>query len=69
MKTSQQTSRANGQDNSGAFPTDKEIFELIAEAAYFRAQKRGFTPGLEAEDWAAAEAEVRARLQAPRTSR
>ena len=35
---------------------------LIAEAAYFRAEKRGFSPGHEAEDWLAAEAEVDARL-------
>ena len=35
---------------------------LIAEAAYFRAQKRGFAPGHETEDWLAAEAEVDARL-------
>ena len=31
---------------------------LIAEAAYFRAERRGFAPGHEAEDWLAAEAEV-----------
>jgi hypothetical protein len=37
---------------------------LIAEAAYFRAEKRGFTPGSEAADWLAAEAEVDARLLA-----
>jgi hypothetical protein len=35
---------------------------LIAEAAYFRAEKRGFAPGHEQEDWLAAEAEVDARL-------
>lgn len=37
---------------------------LIAEAAYFRAEKRGFAPGHENEDWLAAEAEVDARLLA-----
>jgi hypothetical protein len=35
---------------------------LIAEAAYFRAEKRGFAPGHEKDDWLAAEAEVDARL-------
>jgi hypothetical protein len=35
---------------------------LIAEAAYFRAEKRGFAPGHEAEDWLAAESEVDAKL-------
>jgi hypothetical protein len=35
---------------------------LIAEAAYFRAERRGFMPGHETEDWLAAEEEVDAHL-------
>jgi hypothetical protein len=35
---------------------------LIAEAAYYRAEQRGFAPGHDAEDWLAAEAEVDAKL-------
>jgi hypothetical protein len=35
---------------------------LIAEAAYYRAEQRGFAPGHETEDWLAAEAEVDAKL-------
>jgi hypothetical protein len=35
---------------------------LIAECAYFRAERRGFQPGHESEDWFAAEAEVDARI-------
>jgi len=35
---------------------------LIARAAYFRAQNRGFEPGHEQADWLAAEAEVDAEL-------
>ena len=31
---------------------------LIATAAYYRAEKRGFAPGHETEDWLAAEREV-----------
>jgi hypothetical protein len=31
---------------------------LIAESAYFRAERRGFEPGHEAEDWVAAEQEI-----------
>lgn len=31
---------------------------MIAEAAYFRAQRRGFQAGHALEDWLAAEAEV-----------
>ncbi|HEV7607302.1 MAG TPA: DUF2934 domain-containing protein [Steroidobacteraceae bacterium] len=36
--------------------------ELIAEAAFFRAERRGFAPGHEIEDWLAAESEVDAKL-------
>lgn len=31
---------------------------MVAEAAYFRAERRGFVPGHELEDWLAAESEV-----------
>lgn len=37
---------------------------MIAEGAYLRAERRGFTSGHEAEDWLAAEAEVDALLKA-----
>ncbi|MGH8296320.1 MAG: DUF2934 domain-containing protein [Steroidobacteraceae bacterium] len=37
---------------------------MIAQAAYLRAERRGFAPGGEAEDWLAAEAEVDALLKA-----
>lgn len=36
--------------------------ELVRMAAYFRAERRGFAPGYEIEDWLAAEAEVAAKL-------
>lgn len=35
---------------------------MIAEAAYLRAERRGFDPGHETEDWLAAEEEVDALL-------
>jgi len=31
---------------------------MIAEAAYYRAQRRGFEPGHELEDWVTAEGEI-----------
>jgi hypothetical protein len=37
---------------------------LIAEAAYLRAECRGFAPGHEVEDWVAAEAEIDLALTA-----
>jgi hypothetical protein len=36
--------------------------ELIAQAAYFLAERRGFQPGHEAQDWHAAEAEIDSAL-------
>ena len=41
----------------------KERYQMIAEAAYFRAEKRGFTSGNIEEDWIAAEAEIDKILQ------
>jgi hypothetical protein len=31
---------------------------MVAEAAYYRAERRGFAPGAEMDDWLAAEAEI-----------
>ena len=39
---------------------------MIAEAAYLRAERRGFAPGGEEEDWMAAEIEVDQLLSADR---
>ncbi|MGE5626099.1 MAG: DUF2934 domain-containing protein [Bacillota bacterium] len=36
---------------------------MIAEAAYFRAEKRGFAPGDEVADWLQAEAEIESMLE------
>lgn len=38
---------------------------MIAAAAYFRAEKRGFEPGHELDDWLAAEVEVANARQLP----
>jgi hypothetical protein len=40
---------------------------LVAKAAYFRAERRQFQPGHELEDWLAAEAEVDRRLARARS--
>lgn len=36
---------------------------MIAEAAYYRAEQRGFAPGFELDDWLASESELNARIQ------
>jgi hypothetical protein len=43
-------------------PADTERHRLIAEAAYYRAQRRNFQPGHELEDWLEAEADVARQL-------
>lgn len=35
-----------------------ELYNWIAVAAYYRAEKRGFAPGGETQDWIEAEAEI-----------
>jgi hypothetical protein len=42
---------------------------MIAEAAYLRAERRGFLPGSEMEDWLAAERDVDALLSAVQGAR
>ncbi len=41
-----------------AAPSQEERQRWIATAAYHRAEKRGFVPGYEAQDWFEAEAEI-----------
>lgn len=42
--------------------SDEERLSMIAETAYFKAEKRGFVGGNPEEDWLAAESEVDAVL-------
>jgi hypothetical protein len=52
--------------NDGATSlTPAERLRMIEMAAFFRAERRGFAPGHEFEDWLAAEAEVAALVPAP----
>jgi hypothetical protein len=52
--TPQQTREAPGPAAVGP----KERYHGLAEAAYFRAEHRGFLPGYELQDWLEAEAEL-----------
>ena len=46
-------------------PSSSDLHAMIAEAAYFKAEKRGFMPGLETTDWLDAEREVAAAVAKP----
>ena len=54
----QRTDVADQRSSSAALIDPERRRALIAEAAYFRAERRGFAPGHEAEDWVAAETEI-----------
>ena len=44
---------------NGAMPiTPEQRYRMICDAAYYRAERRGFIGGNPAEDWTAAEAEI-----------
>ena len=45
-------------ENKKMLPGVERLQRRIAEVAYFKAEKRGFTAGHEAEDWLEAESEV-----------
>lgn len=49
--------------------TPEERHELIAVAAYYRAQIRGFAPGAELQDWLEAEVEVDSLLESSAANR
>lgn len=54
--------RAAPSAGTASAVTPQARWQMIAEAAYFRAQKRGFAPGGEIEDWLEAETEVDRQL-------
>lgn len=66
------TKKHAGKQVAGKKPTHPETVDLeaqVAEAAYYLAEKRGFCPGCELDDWLAAEAQVRERYATgPETS-
>lgn len=45
-----------------AEPSSEELYRMIREAAYLKAEARNFAPGVELQDWLEAEKEVRERL-------
>lgn len=45
----------------------EEIYRMIREAAYLKAEARAFAPGVELNDWLEAEKEVMERLRASTT--
>jgi len=44
-------------------PSGQAVQAMIAEAAYYKAEKRGFAPGCDFLDWLEAEKEIKARIK------
>ena len=55
----EKTRKTSGKAPLAGAPIDPETrHRMISEAAYYRAERRGFTGASPREDWAAAEAEI-----------
>ncbi len=57
------STRAARQPTPSAASDDCPREQMIAEAAYFRAEQRGFAPGNEMSDWLQAEVDVEALVE------
>ena len=50
--------KTKSKTTTGNFITPEQRFNMIAEAAYFMAEKRGFSGGNPDADWLCAESEI-----------
>lgn len=57
VTTSHEENRSDIPDEERAMEEQTRL--MIEEAAYFLAEKRGFSPGYELQDWLQAEAQIR----------
>jgi hypothetical protein len=65
MAKAKSSSSNPAESSSGALISAEERRRMIAEAAYFRAQARGFVGGDPLDDWLAAEREINRALPGP----
>jgi hypothetical protein len=62
--------RSRATAGEGARTIDPELrARMIETAAYFRAERRGFAPGYDIEDWLVAEGEIDSLLTPARSPR
>lgn len=62
MSRTRRKTALSGAAGTTGRPQAKGRDQMIALAAYYRAERRGFAPGGELEDWLAAESEIDAQL-------
>jgi hypothetical protein len=58
----------NDPSMNSEFADEEAKRRLIAEIAYFSAERRGFSPGYELDDWLQAEQEVESSMEAIESS-
>jgi hypothetical protein len=58
MPDSAGTERSSAAESSSVEVSGDERHQLVSKAAYYRAERRRFTPGHELEDWFDAEVEI-----------
>lgn len=58
VKTTSQSPRRHSADKALEKLTTEDLTQRIAQAAYYRAERRGFAPGHELADWLEAEQEI-----------
>ena len=57
-KVARSSAKSSRQDTSSISITPEDRWKLIAVAAYHKAERRGFAPGGELQDWIDAEQEI-----------
>lgn len=61
-KNPKETSNPSSAETAAASPAgapgQEERWQMVARAAYYLAEQRGFAPGGELDDWFSAEAEI-----------
>jgi hypothetical protein len=57
-KVARSSAKSSRQDTSSINITPEDRWKLIAVAAYHKAERRGFAPGGELQDWIDAEQEI-----------
>lgn len=62
-KVAKKAATKPAQTLTGNKASAEERYKMIQTAAYYRAEKHGFTAGKELEDWAGAEKEIDAMLR------
>ena len=62
-KSKSKSTASRSQTDQSSAEQSSERWQRIAEAAYYKAERRGFVPGYEERDWLDAESEMDGELR------